>query len=92
MTIEEKIVDQQGFEIIVGRGYQFIFAMPGPDVTLLKVKEIVNNEEIITHDLLFNFERVVKAKDLFRPVKKGWDNEQLKILKENGASEVIHDY
>lgn len=79
----EMIKDEQGFEIKLGYPYQFIFAMPGPDVTLLRIDEIISQDEIRAYDLLFGFTITVKASKLFRPVKKGWDKWDLERIIKN---------
>lgn len=81
-----EVLDSQGFKIDVGNAYQFIFAMPGPDVTLLKILDIKSENEILAYDLYFDFEITVKAKDLFRPVKGGWSKWDVDKINQFGAS------
>ena len=81
-----EVLDSQGFKVEVGNAYQWIFAMPGPDVTLLKILDIKSENEILAHDLYFDFEITVKAKDLFRPVKGGWSRHDADKINQFGAS------
>jgi len=82
----KEVLDSQGFKIEVGNVYQFIFAMPGPDVTLLKILDIKNEDEILAYDLFFKFETTVKAKDLFRPINGGWSKYDADKIIQGGAS------
>ena len=91
MVRMDKILDQQGFEIKEGNAYQFIFAMPGPDVTLLKILDIKNENDILAHDLYFGFDITVKATDLFRPIKGGWGKQDAeKIINANASFGGVH--
>ena len=80
------VLDSQGFKVEVGNAYQWVFAMPGPDVTLLKILNVNGDNDILAYDLIFKFELTVKAKDLFRPVNGGWSKYDADKISQCGAS------
>lgn len=82
-------IDQQGNEVRVGIAYQFVYGMPGPDVTTLVVTKI-EGDEIEAFDVIFGFERlIVKADQLWRPLKhtwEAWKQDKELIIKHFGSS------
>ena len=65
--------DNQNNEIKVGVAYQYVFAMPGPDVTCVIVKSLNDDGTVEVFDVLFCLHLTVKGEQLFRPIKHGWD-------------------
>lgn len=77
--------DQQGNPIEVGNAYQRIVGMPGPDVSLVVVDEIRPDGRLLVRDLYFRFECECQPKELFRPLKRGWHEQDLKLIAAAGG-------
>lgn len=66
--------DRQGNEIKIGVAYQYVFGMPGPDVTCLIVESINEDGTVNTYDVSFKMKvDNVKPEELWRPLKHTWD-------------------
>lgn len=66
-------LDQQGNAIKIGVAYQFVFAMPGPDVTCLVVESINADGTLQCYDVHFQMRiESVKPDRLWRPLKHTW--------------------
>lgn len=65
--------DQQGNEIKIGVAYQYVFGMPGPDVTCLVVENINEDGTVNTYDVSFKMKvDKVRPDELWRPLKHTW--------------------
>ncbi|HAV1627209.1 TPA: hypothetical protein JG862_000837 [Enterobacter hormaechei subsp. steigerwaltii] len=64
--------DNQNNEIKVGVAYQYVFAMPGQDVTCVIVKRLNYDGSVKVFDVMFRRHITVKGGQLFRPIKHGW--------------------
>lgn len=65
--------DQQGNEIKIGVAYQYVFAMPGPDVTCLVVQSVNEDGTVNTYDVSFKMKvDNVRPEELWRPLKHTW--------------------
>lgn len=66
-------IDQQGNKIRVGIAYQFVFAMPGPDVTCLIAEGLNEDGTIQCYDVHFKMRlKSVEPNRLWRPLKHTW--------------------
>lgn len=65
--------DQQGFEIKLNRGYQFIFGGPGPDVTCVIVRSLNEDGTVGVFAPIFNHEFNVNPEKLWRPLRHTWE-------------------
>lgn len=66
-------LDQQGNEVKIGVAYQWIFAMPGPDVTCLVVESENPDGTLECYDVLFKLKiSSVRPETLWRPLKRTW--------------------
>jgi len=67
------MLDQQNNEIRIGVAYQFIFGMPGPDVTCLVVEGFNEDGTVQCYDVHFKMRlESVKPDRLWRPLKHTW--------------------
>lgn len=66
-------IDKQGNEVRVGVAYQFVFAMPGPDITCLVVESINEDGTVNCYDVHFKMKvENVQPDELWRPIKHTW--------------------
>ena len=67
------LLDQQGNPIKLGVAYQFIFGMPGPDITCLVVEGLNEDGTVQGYDVHFKMRlESVKPDQLWRPLKHTW--------------------
>lgn len=67
------MLDQQNNEIRIGVAYQFVFAMPGPDITCLVVEAFNQDGTVQCYDVHFKMSiKSVKPDRLWRPLKYTW--------------------
>ena len=68
------MLDQQNNAIRIGVAYQFIFGMPGPDVTCLVVEGFNDDDGTVQcYDVHFKMRlESVKPDRLWRPLKHTW--------------------
>lgn len=67
-------IDQQGFQIKLKVAYQFIFGMPGPDVTSIVIESLNEDGTVSGWDVNFKFMvENIKPDKLWRPSKYKWD-------------------
>jgi len=65
--------DQQGNDIRIGVAYQFVFGMPGPDITCLVVEGINDDGTVQCYDVHFKMAlESIKTDRLWRPLKHTW--------------------
>lgn len=84
--MNDKILDGQGNEIVLGYAYKFVFAMPGPDQTIVIAKEINNDGTVKCYDVCFGLWcESIKSGDLFRPLQFPFRPQDLKLITENGG-------
>lgn len=65
--------DQQGYEVELNRGYQFVFGGPGPDITCVIVKKINEDGTVGVFDPIFNYSFDVNPQELWRPLMHTWE-------------------
>lgn len=80
------ITDGQGNPIVVNMAYKFVFAMPGPDITIVIVKEINNDGTVNCFDVFFKLNlQKLKPKELFRPIRYPWTRCEIETIKQFGG-------
>lgn len=77
--------DGQGNEIVINRAYQWVFAMPGPDVTTGIAKSINDDGTVTLFDVHFKFDCDMKPHLLFQPLTFGWHQQDLQAISEHGG-------
>lgn len=86
--------DRQGNEIKLNVAYQYIFAMPGPDVSCVIVKSLNDDGTVGAFDPVFNFNISVKPEELLRPLNhtwEAWPSFKEEILKHGGSLDLTVD-
>lgn len=79
-------LDGQGNEVVINSSYKYVFAMPGPDTTILIVKSLNPDGTVNCFDVQFKFNvGDIKPKALFRPIHFPWKPYEEKMIKEFGG-------
>ena len=77
--------DQRDNEIVVGNPYRYVFAMPGPDCTLL-VCTGFSKDKVKCRDLYFNCDIEVDPKQLLQRYKFEWDADEIQRVRKFGGN------
>lgn len=77
-----KLIDKQGNPIEMNSAYKYVFAQPGSDTTILITKELMPDNQVRCYDINFKFEICVEAGSLFKPLKYGFDDYEMKPIDE----------
>lgn len=79
-------IDGQGNEVVINGSYKYVFAMPGPDVTILIVRSFNDDGTVNCFDVQFKMEvNSVKTKELFRPLRFPWEPYEESLIKQYGG-------
>lgn len=79
------ILDKHNEEVIIGNAYQYIFAWPGPDITLLIAKSFTEDNKVLCYDCNFNFELTVNPTELFQRIGT-WSEHEMDLVKNNNGN------
>lgn len=83
-----KSLDGQGNPVTLNLAYKFAFAWPGPDVTILIVRSINDDGSVNCIDVFFNVQiSNINPRELFRPLRFPWTQDQIKTIKDLGGDE-----
>lgn len=75
-----KLIDMQGNPIEMNSAYKYVFAQPGNDTTVLITKQVTDDKQVKCYDVCFGFEVVVEPEKLFKPLKYGFNDYEIKLI------------
>lgn len=82
-----KSLDGQGNAVFVNLAYRFTCGWPGPDTTIVLVKEVNEDDSVTCFDVYQKIEVKTKSTELFRPLRSPWRQDEIKAIRDVGGDE-----